>query len=91
MIPNIELRLKNKNLKSNYFLTQYLTEHGNFATYLKKFKITTDSLCRECMEFEDDPDHTFISCKNFDRIRKIMNITEEELGKCLQEKEIHEK
>ena len=44
-----------------------------------------------CMEFEDDPDHTFITCKNFNHIRKKMNIAEEELGKCLQEKEIHGK
>ena len=39
--------IPNKNLKSNYFLTQYLTEHGNFVKYLKKLKITTESLCRK--------------------------------------------
>lgn len=91
LIPNIELRLKNKKLKTNYFLTQYLTGHGKFASYLKKFKIIKNSCCRECTKFEDDPDHTFIKCKNFDNIRKKYNITAEELGKCLQDKESHSK
>lgn len=91
LIPDIGIRLENKKLKSNYFLTQYLTGHGNFATYLKNFNIINDSQCRECLNSDDDPDHTFIKCKNFDRIRGDAKITTEELGQCLQNGECHQK
>lgn len=66
MIPNIARGLK----KSNYFLTQYLTGHDNCGIYLKKFKMTEDSRCRDCKNFEDDSDYTFIKCENSEHIRK---------------------
>lgn len=41
-------------------MTQFLSGHGSFGTYLEKRKLTTTPLC-SCGEL-DTPEHTFFSC-----------------------------
>jgi len=89
LIPKLECRLKNKNLKSNFFLTQYLTGHGKFASYSKEYKIIENNICRECNETEDTPDHTFKECSKFKYLREKYEITEEKLGQCFGDGDIH--
>ena len=65
-------------------MTQFLTGHGKFATCLKKYKITGNSISKEYKE-ETSPDHTFKECKKFEQMREKYTVTEEDLEKCLQE------
>lgn len=75
LIPNIEERIKNKNLLPDYYFTQFLTGHGNFGEYLKRFKLTNNDKCQSCKKkVIDTPDHTFQNCHKFKNMKKKYNI-----------------
>jgi hypothetical protein len=47
--PTIKDRQKAKNeFKTNFYLTQIITNHGNFKLYLKRFHIIDNELCDNC-------------------------------------------
>lgn len=48
----------------DYFLTQALTGHGCFGTYLTRIKKVPDSSCRYCGE-TDTPKHTLFHCRKW--------------------------
>jgi len=52
----------------NFYITQAMTGHGTFGTYLKKIKKTDTDQCWYCNE-QDTPEHSIFICKNFDVIR----------------------
>ena len=63
-------------MKPDFYFTQFLTGHGNFGEYLKKYKITDDDKCLNCNIEIDTPDHTFQCCSAFREIREKFKITE---------------
>lgn len=49
----------------DYYLTQFLTGHGCFGSYLHKFRIRENPGCFMCGAERDDPDHAFFRCAYF--------------------------
>ena len=60
--PTIEERLRT-DLKTNYLLTQYLTGHGKFNQYLKRFKIIDCETC-DCGQ-NDTATHRILDCDKY--------------------------
>lgn len=77
LIPNLKIVFKNRSWFLNYHITQAITGHGNFATYLNKYKITNNSICPNCKTEYDTPWHTIVECPNFYRLRREYGINEE--------------
>lgn len=46
----------------NYYLTQFLTGHGYFRTFLVKIGKLGSPICRYCGAEDDDAHHTFFTC-----------------------------
>jgi len=59
--PSINDRLAIKYLKPNYKLTQFLSGHGNFNAYLKRFNLITNDLC-DCQQTSETPLHIIFEC-----------------------------
>lgn len=67
--PTLTHRTSAKELRSNFYNTQFLTGHGKFGSYLKRFHIRTDDACkcgetqtslhlpRYCREFNSTRNH----------------------------------
>src|SRR5699024_5029132 len=60
IFPTIEHRRKAGVLQLDFILTQFLSGHGKFGSYLTRFNLRTDSRC-ECGEFQD-PEHVIFDC-----------------------------
>ena len=61
LIPHVETWCKREHGEVNFYLTQFLSGHGNFGSYLKRFKIKESDACAFCWEI-DTPEHTFFKC-----------------------------
>lgn len=62
-----------------YYLTQVLTGHGCFATYLNRFQVQENDTCQYCGMF-DTVEHTVFKCLNWNDMR---NQVEQQIGKRL--------
>jgi ribonuclease HI len=72
-IPTITERLKMKKyFSTNFFLTQILTDHGKFNSYLTKFKIRSDPYCDVCVGKMDNSEHVVYECLKFQEKREEM-------------------
>src|SRR5699024_10370438 len=60
IFPSIEHRRKATGLQLDFILTQFLSGHGKFGSYLFRFNCRDDSDC-ECGEYQD-PEHLLFSC-----------------------------
>jgi hypothetical protein len=60
--PSISDRLSLKTLQPNYVLTQFLSGHGNFGSYLKRFKLR--DTC-DCGLAQETPFHVILECVLF--------------------------
>ena len=69
-IPNVRRRLQCKWLAADYWTTQFLTGHGDFASYLHKRSLWDSLLCD--YGGIDTPWHIFMDCPNYDRLRSIL-------------------
>lgn len=49
----------------SFWLTQFLSGHGYFRSYLAKHNKVTDPTCRFCGYVKDDARHTFFVCPRF--------------------------
>jgi len=70
LIPNIKAWSDRKWGSIQYHLTQFLTGHGCFNTYLLRFKKREDAVCMYCGNEHDDAEHTFIVCDRWWRQRR---------------------
>ena len=52
----------------NYYLTQFISSHGNFNSYLKRFKIKESDIC-VCGKGLHEPMHLLFNCDTFLRER----------------------
>ncbi|XP_046145587.1 uncharacterized protein LOC123988876 [Osmia bicornis bicornis] len=76
----------------NYHLTQVLTGHGCFGTYLKEIGKADTDVCWFCQDATDDPEHFLLNCTRWERQRKKMTdvvgtFVMEDLVKILKEPE----
>ncbi|XP_072400594.1 uncharacterized protein [Diabrotica undecimpunctata] len=72
LIPNIQRWVECGHRRGGYFLTQVLTGHGCFRTYLKRFGKAADDRCLYCREV-DTVTHTLFHCPRWVAERTRMN------------------
>ncbi|CAH0386630.1 unnamed protein product [Bemisia tabaci] len=73
LIPQIHIWLNRKHGNTNYYLTQFLTNHGAYAQYLFRFKKRSDPFCPMCKNLTiDDAEHTFFHCESFKLLRNSL-------------------
>ncbi|XP_014299688.2 uncharacterized protein LOC106694084 [Microplitis demolitor] len=53
----------------DYYLTQFLSSHGQFNEYLYRMGIRTDPYCQYCPNVVDSAEHTFFFCQRWSEIR----------------------
>lgn len=70
IIPNIRKWLERPGGEMNYFLTQVLTGHGDFQSYLHRFGKAPSGTCCHCdLGVEDDAAHTLLKCPSLEEAR----------------------
>ncbi|CAK9820189.1 Putative 115 kDa protein in type-1 retrotransposable element R1DM [Anthophora quadrimaculata] len=70
LIPTIApWRNRDKEMTLSFYLTQALTGHGSFGSYLCKFKKREDPGCQLCGDTEDTPEHALFKCGRFEEDR----------------------
>ncbi|GFX80495.1 RNase H domain-containing protein [Trichonephila clavipes] len=80
-IPSIQSRLKAKHFHANFKLTQFLTGHGNFKAYLKRFNLSPTDQCSCSSDTIQNAKHLILACTKFSSERRtLMN--------CLQKNNI---
>jgi hypothetical protein len=69
-IPNIDDRIAlKKTFITDFYVTQLITNHGNFNCYLTLFKLRNDESCDYFDSNIQDSEHYIFSCPKFDEIR----------------------
>ena len=74
LIPNIEKWVTRKHGEVDYYLTQVLSGHGNFNSYLHKFKRSESPICIECNNMEETSSHTIFSCVKWQSYRDTLRL-----------------
>ncbi|GFT91010.1 retrovirus-related Pol polyprotein from type-1 retrotransposable element R1 [Trichonephila clavipes] len=72
--PTINKRLSCHHFYTNYKLTQFLTGHGNFKSYLNKFNFVSSSFCDCNIGGEENVEHVILLCSKYVRERKIIRL-----------------
>ncbi|GFT15642.1 putative 115 kDa protein in type-1 retrotransposable element R1DM [Trichonephila clavipes] len=72
--PTINKRLSCHHFYTNYKLTQFLTGHGNFKSYLNKFNLVPSSFCDCNIGGEENVEHVILLCSKYVRERKIIRL-----------------
>jgi len=62
LLPDIARWIEKPPLNLSFHLTQALSGHGCFRSYLHKMNRAEDSYCSYCMDPEDTPEHTLFKC-----------------------------
>ncbi|XP_070144162.1 uncharacterized protein [Drosophila kikkawai] len=66
MIPQLDCWLKRKHGQINFHLTQILSGHGCFRSYLRRLGHEEDDSCTHCQEqLEESAEHTVFNCARF--------------------------
>ncbi|XP_046481057.1 uncharacterized protein [Neodiprion pinetum] len=71
-IPTLGPWLDRRHGHLNYHLTQGLTGHGCFGSYLKRIGKEEDARCHHCTAECDDPEHTWFRCPAWEAQRNDM-------------------
>lgn len=78
LVKDVNAWIERKHGSVNFFLTQFLTGHGRFGAYLKRFNLQESDACQFCGE-EDTPEHAFFSCafwrKDLEELNKAVGAT----------------
>lgn len=77
ILPKFNEWLDKKHGNLNYFLTQAMTGHGSFATYLFRIRKADSSNCYYCDSRCDSAEHTLFVCPAWERGRRTLSM---ELG-----------
>ncbi|XP_023238795.1 uncharacterized protein LOC111637519 [Centruroides sculpturatus] len=78
-IPNIELFLSNNWYKPCHRMSQFLTNHGRFQSYLARFIGAANSDCPLC-GVDDSSDHYIFNCPMLDHERHFLRSSMEAHG-----------
>ncbi|GFT75195.1 RNase H domain-containing protein [Trichonephila clavipes] len=81
-IPSIQSRLKAKHFHPNFKLTQFLTGHGNFKAYLKRFNLSPADQCSCSSDTIQNAKHLILACV-LNSLRKDV-----QLMNCIQKNNI---
>ncbi|CAB0030850.1 unnamed protein product [Trichogramma brassicae] len=69
LIPSIAAWIERRHGEVNYHLTQLLSGHGCFRSYLCRTKNDTSSSCPTCHPTVEDVEHVIFHCPRFTKIR----------------------
>lgn len=69
IIHDPEKWLERKHGEVNYYLTQFLSGHGYFRSFLKNIGKAENSKCTYCESNKENAHHTFFMCSRWDRER----------------------
>lgn len=69
IIPNIKCWLERKHGETNYFLTQFLSGHGGYRSYLYRFGLDESPMC-PCCNVLENPEHVVFFCPRFKEERE---------------------
>lgn len=72
LIPDLTHWVTRTHGDINYYLSQFLSGHGNFRSYLHRFKIKDSPACIYCQEL-DTPEHVFV-CPRWSGILEQTNM-----------------
>ena len=72
LIPNISPWIERRHGEVNFHLTQLLTGHGCFRSYLCRFKIDNSDLCPVCSPAVEDVEHVVFHCPRFTEEREVL-------------------
>ena len=70
LIDKLDPWLNRKHGEIDYFLTQLLSGHGGFQSYLHRVGKARSPDCVFCNRVADDAEHTFFSCERWDGLRQ---------------------
>lgn len=71
LIKNIRAWVESQHRRTDYYFTQFLSNHGAFSAYLKRFKLRNDGGCMECLEEEEDnAEHAIFYCPAYGALRE---------------------
>lgn len=73
LIPNIKRWIERKHGNINYFMTQMMTDHGSFNSYLYRFKLKEYKHCDECGAEDDNAEHNLFHCPKWELERQQLN------------------
>lgn len=69
LIPDVVRWIGRNHGELDFYLTQFLSGHGDFQAYLCRMHLSNTSDCRYCGE-EDTPDHTVLECDRWYQLRR---------------------
>lgn len=72
LLPDISRWLSKPAMDLTFHLTQALTGHGCFRSYLTRFNRADDGYCTYCMDPEDTAEHTLFACPRWEDERATM-------------------
>jgi hypothetical protein len=64
-LPTVYSRISAKHFKTDFVITQYLTNHGKFNQYLKRFKVVDSPLCDCDYRSQDEVNHRIFMCNKY--------------------------
>lgn len=86
LIPNLIPWVRCAHRRTDYYLTQFLTGHGYFRFYTKRFKLTEDDSCTDCGA-SDTPEHAVLKCERWETERVALATV---IGRTLNIKNVAE-
>jgi hypothetical protein len=69
LIRDLKRWVRRQHGETNHWLTQFLSGHGIFGSYLHRIGKLQTGLCRYCHEEDDTPEHTFFKCLRWEAAR----------------------
>jgi len=69
LIPDVKTWCNRNHGNVSFHMTQFLTGHGCFRAYLKRFNRSDTDLCPICEQGTDDAEHAVLVCDAWDRWR----------------------
>lgn len=93
LIPDVQAWIGRTHGSCNFVLSQFLTGHGKFRSYLHRIGRDTSPNCPNCMHVSETPEHILFECPNFVAERCNLPgyegevVTPENIVKCMLESE----
>lgn len=72
LIPQLSCWMERKHGEVNFYITQFLSGHGYFRSYLYRMGKVSTPYCIHCRTIEDTPHHTFFECSMVDQQRRSL-------------------
>ena len=74
LIPNIKMWFNRKHGEINYNLTQFLSGHGGYRSYLHRFGHDISPRCPECPNEDENAEHVVFHCPRFISQRQQLEV-----------------